>query len=129
MFVLAMQWDRTAYLINLTQPHSDATYYTWNFSDGGNANNSLNPIHTFNGFDTLFIVCLTAENRCGTYQFCDTVFIDSLHQIGGFWTNISSQINYNKQNHHAKPSNKITEALKYKITVMVSYPNPFNQIT
>ncbi|MBU3661633.1 MAG: T9SS type A sorting domain-containing protein, partial [Bacteroidetes bacterium] len=68
---------------NYTEPTDGSNRYTWNFGDGSATSNQVHPYHTFPAFDTLFRVCLTATNDCGSYTWCDTVYIDSAHWGGG----------------------------------------------
>jgi PKD repeat protein len=79
-----MQWDSSAYFTNGTSPSNSTTIYLWDFGDGSVTSTDINPFHTFPAFDSNYVVCLTATNRCGSYTYCDTVWIDSLHIGGNF---------------------------------------------
>jgi hypothetical protein len=80
----AVQWqiDSTVVFQNYTFPQEGAFHYSWNFGDGSGASHDIHPLHTFAAFDTLFRVCLTATNDCGSYTWCDTIYIDSAHWGG-----------------------------------------------
>jgi PKD repeat protein len=81
-FAVQLQFDSTVVFENYTEPTDGSTRYSWNFGDGSATSNQVHPYHTFPAFDTLFRVCLTATNECGTYTYCDTVYIDSAHWGG-----------------------------------------------
>jgi PKD repeat protein len=76
-FTVQLQFDSTVVFENYTEPTDGSNRYSWNFGDGSATSNQVHPYHTFPAFDTLFRVCLTATNDCGTYTYCDTVYIDS----------------------------------------------------
>jgi len=80
----AVQWqiDSSVVFQNYTFPQEGAMQYSWNFGDGSSASHDIHPLHTFAAFDTLFRVCLTATNDCGSYTWCDTIYIDSAHWGG-----------------------------------------------
>jgi Secretion system C-terminal sorting domain/PKD domain len=132
LFATALQFDSTVFFMNYTEPISNATTYEWNFGDGSAISNELNPIHTFPAFDSNYVVCLTASNKCNSWQYCDTVWVDSLH-LGGafktankpafFETNISTQLN-----ERLALNNKL-EARSKELVALQNYPNPFNQST
>jgi hypothetical protein len=82
-FAVQLQFDSTVVFENYTEPTDGSTRYSWNFGDGSATSNQVHPYHTFPAFDTLFRVCLTATNDCGSYTWCDTVYIDSAHWGGG----------------------------------------------
>ncbi len=84
-FTPQFQMDSTVIFENQTGPIGSASF-SWNFGDGSGGSNELHPTHTFPGFDTSFIVCLTANNTCGSYSWCDTIYIDSAHLGGSLYS-------------------------------------------
>lgn len=132
LFAPTLQFDSTVFFTNYTEPFSTATNYEWNFGDGSTNSLEQNPIHTFPAFNSSYLVCLTASNKCSSWQYCDTVWIDSLH-LGGtlktvnkpafFETNISTSLN-----DRLALNNKL-EARSKELVALQNYPNPFNQAT
>ncbi len=127
LFYPTMQWDSSAYFTNATIPISSTNTYLWNFGDGSGTSNDVNPFHTFPAFDSNYVVCLTSTNRCGSYTYCDTVWIDSLH-IGGSFKVISVR--------HSERSEGTQDASSYLSKTnaanncqLSNYPNPFDQST
>jgi hypothetical protein len=132
LFVPAFQFDSTVFFMNYTEPFSTATNYEWNFGDGSTNSSEQNPIHTFPAFDSNYVVCLTASNKCSSWQYCDTVWIDSLH-LGGtlktvnkpafFETSVSTSLN-----DRLALNNKLDTRSK-ELIALQNYPNPFNEAT
>jgi PKD repeat protein len=128
-----MQWDSSAYFTNGTSPSSSTNTYLWNFGDGSATSKDVNPFHTFPAFDSNFVVCLTATNRCGSYTYCDTVWIDSMHIGGSFkviatrnpvrslGTQDASSLSMTKASNNHQPTTN-----NYQLS---NYPNPFDQST
>ena len=120
--------------MNNTQPISSATNYEWNFGDGSATSNELNPIHTFPAFDSNYVVCLTASNKCNSWQYCDTVWIDSLHLGGTF--KAANKPAFFETNQQATEKINVRsvlgikpEASNQQLVALQNYPNPFNQST
>jgi hypothetical protein len=135
LFYPALQFDSTVFFINNTQPISSATNYEWNFGDGSAISNELNPIHTFPAFDSNYVVCLTASNKCNSWQYCDTVWVDSLH-LGGALKTANKPAFYETNNQQAPEKINVRSALGIKpeariqqFVALQNYPNPFNQST
>lgn len=129
LFYPAMQFDSTVYFANLTSPLSNATSFSWNFGDGSPLDNNPFPIHTFPAFDSSYIVCLTAFNKCGSFIYCDTIRIDS--------SSLSNQrIVYNNrpalsnQADNALNSDKQVNYVNTRPEIfLANYPNPFGDKT
>ncbi|MFY8020099.1 MAG: T9SS type A sorting domain-containing protein [Bacteroidia bacterium] len=111
-FTPMFQSDSSVFFESMLTPNQGNPIYAWNFGDGTSISHEANPFHTFPAFDTSFRVCLTVFNLCGTYTFCDTVYIDSLHWGGS--------IEKLKQNKATKESNNF-KSLQLEALV---YPNP-----
>jgi hypothetical protein len=131
LFYPALQFDSTVFFINNTQPISSATNYEWNFGDGSAISNELNPIHTFPAFDSNYVVCLTASNKCNSWQYCDTVWIDSLHLGGTLKT--ANKPAFFETNTSNNAVSKQAASKAYQLSTeniqLSNYPNPFNQST
>jgi PKD repeat protein len=112
-FTIQFQMDSTVIFENLTSPLGSSSY-NWDFGDGSPSSSEMHPIHTFSRFDTLFRVCLTANNSCGNYSWCDSIYIDSAHW-GGFFFAV-------KEKKEEKPGN-IKQEDGFQI---LFYPNPTN---
>jgi hypothetical protein len=84
-FVPQLQMDSTVVFQNLTIPTDGISAFEWDFGDGSPTATEVHAFHTFPAFDTLFRVCLTATNECGSYSWCDTVYIDSAHWGGSMF--------------------------------------------
>ena len=134
LFYPAMQWDSSAYFTNATSPSSSTNTYLWDFGDGSATSTDNNPFHTFPAFNTHYVVCLTANNHCGSYTYCDTVWIDSLH-LGGSFKVLSER-------HLERSEGTIDASYLSKTSVnnstsnhqnfsfaLSNYPNPFDQST
>ncbi len=120
-FVAAMQWDSTVFFLNYTQPESSTNSYLWSFGDGSANSTETNPMHTFAAFDSAFVVCLSATNKCGTYTYCDTVSVDS---AGLTITNFERPLSSKNPNTHQANSSKI-RAIKNEGIQLSNTPNPF----
>ena len=126
LFYPSMQWDSSAYFTNGTSPSSSTNTYLWNFGDGSATSADVNPFHTFPAFDSNYVVCLTATNRCGSYTYCDTVWIDSLHLGGSFKVAGFKQPERNKVFQNTTAINQQSIANNCQLS---NYPNPFDQST
>jgi PKD repeat protein len=107
-----MQLDSTVIFENISTPESNSTSYTWNFGDGTTSTNK-HAIHTFPKFDTSYLVCLNVSNHCGTYTWCDTIYIDSAH-----WNQLDKRVHINK---NTKEETINIHLLNLEAMV---YPNP-----
>jgi PKD repeat protein len=58
--------------------------YEWSFGDSTTSNDSL-PFHQYANSGT-YEVCLTAENSCGTEQYCETINITCPAPVISEWT-------------------------------------------
>ena len=126
LYYPSMQWDSSAYFTNGTSPSSSTNTYLWNFGDGSATSTDVNPFHTFPAFDSNYVVCLTATNRCGSYTYCDTVWIDSLHLGGSF------KASTNRKPERSEESKDASYLSKTNLTgncQLSNYPNPFDQST
>jgi hypothetical protein len=122
-------FDSTVYFNNTTSPFSHSTTFEWNFGDGSSNSFEEFPIHTFPFFDTSYLVCLYAYNKCGISMFCDTIWIDSANWGGSFYTKNNSDLN--NQNSLLGSKSKINRQLlnsNPKIE-LINYPNPFDMST
>ncbi|MBC7382734.1 MAG: T9SS type A sorting domain-containing protein [Bacteroidia bacterium] len=128
-FTPSIQFDSTVYFINNTQPYTTVTKYDWNFGDGSAHSTDLNPVHTFPAFNTTFKVCLTATNLCGSWMFCDTVWIDSAHWGGSMFAHRNSVDLQQHNGLNNKP--QMTQQATYaELPVgLINYPNPFGNST
>jgi hypothetical protein len=127
-----LQWDSTIYFANQTLPFSSATTYSWNFGDGGTST-EMNPIHTFPAMDSSYVVCLTATDKCGTYNFCDTVRVDSL-MIGNRHFEVKKHANdptFNSKQANAnyQSNTAVKDKILHQKIVLSNYPNPFDNST
>jgi hypothetical protein len=120
-FVAAMQWDSTVFFLNYTQPESTTNSYLWSFGDGSALSTETNPMHTFAAFDSAFVVCLSASNKCGTNMYCDTIRVDS---AGLTTTNLERPASSKKASTHQTSSSKIS-AIKNEGIQLSNAPNPF----
>jgi PKD repeat protein len=111
-FTPVFQSDSSVFFESLLTPNQGNPIYAWNFGDGTAINHEANPFHTFTAFDSSYKVCLTVFNLCGTYTFCDTVYIDSLH-----WGGSIEKVNT------IKSKNETIKPHLMNLEVMV-YPNP-----
>jgi hypothetical protein len=127
-----MEWDSSAYFTNATSPLSSTNKYLWNFGDGSATSTDVNPFHTFPAFDSNYVVCLTATNRCGSYIYCDTVWIDSMH-IGGSFKVIASSHSEHSEESDASCLSMTNASNNHQLTTtncqLTNYPNPFDQST
>jgi hypothetical protein len=121
-FFVQFQTDSTLYFTNVSEPVQSSNMYAWNFGDGSSSNQT-NPIHTFPFFDSTYVVCLTANNLCGTYSYCDTLRVDSTGLIG-YSKNIVPPMITMPQ--HKNPSIELSNSYEAGIKVL-AYPNPFNE--
>jgi len=95
-------------------------YFEWDFGDGSTST-SINPMHVFPAMDSSYRVCLKVNHTCGIWQYCDTIFIDTI--VGGFYgkkDNSSNPINWQE------PQNQTLPKLQFKNVLGNNYPNPFN---
>ncbi|NDC30560.1 MAG: hypothetical protein EBZ58_06410, partial [Bacteroidetes bacterium] len=139
LFYPAMQWDSSAYFTNATSPSSSTNKYLWDFGDGSATSTDNHPFHTFPAFNTHYVVCLTANNHCGSYTYCDTVWIDSLHLGGSFRVTkgLSSGVETNKSETALRLRSEAVSGNASKSTFNIqnlsfalsNYPNPFDQST
>ena len=134
MFAPGFQFDSTVYLVNFTEPVSNATSYEWNFGDGSANSFELNALHTFPAFDSNYVVCLTASNKCSSFMYCDTVWVDSLHLGGNLKTAPKPAFFETNSNNDKKPSSMVYRPLtNYQLSTnniqLSNYPNPFNSST
>ena len=120
-FVAAMQWDSTVFFLNYTQPESSTNSYLWSFGDGSANSTETNPMHTFAAFDSAFVVCLSATNKCGTYTYCDTVRVDS---AGLTTTNFERPAASKNPSGHTV-SNAQKRTFKNEGIQLSNAPNPF----
>jgi PKD repeat protein len=127
-----MEWDSSAYFTNGTSPSSSTNTYLWNFGDGSATSTDVNPFHTFPAFDSNYVVCLTATNRCGSYTYCDTVWIDSMH-IGGSFKVIAVRHSERSEESDASCLSMTNASNNHQLTTtncqLTNYPNPFDQST
>jgi PKD repeat protein len=127
-----MEWDSSAYFTNATSPLSSTNTYLWNFGDGSATSTDVNPFHTFPAFDSNYVVCLTATNRCGSYTYCDTVWIDSMH-IGGSFKVIAVRHSERSEESDASCLSMTNASNNHQLTTtncqLTNYPNPFDQST
>jgi PKD repeat protein len=121
-----MQWDSSAYFSNATSPLSSTNNYLWNFGDGSATSTDINPFHTFPALDSNYVVCLTATNRCGSYTYCDTVWIDSLH-FGGSFKVIS--VRHSERSEGTQDASSLSKTNVTNNCQLSNYPNPFDQST
>ncbi len=133
LFYPALQFDSTVYFMNNTEPISSATNYEWNFGDGSPNSFEQNPIHTFPAFDSNYVVCLTASNKCNSWQYCDTVWVDSLH-LGVALKTANKTAFFETNTKSNKPSSMVYRpSTSYELSTnniqLSNYPNPFNQST
>ncbi|MCK6610617.1 MAG: PKD domain-containing protein [Bacteroidia bacterium] len=77
-FIVAFQMDSSVYFENVSIPESNSNSYSWNFGDG-TSSTSKHAFHTYPKFDTSYVACLQVTNQCGSFMYCDTVYIDSAH--------------------------------------------------
>ncbi|MCA0427266.1 MAG: T9SS type A sorting domain-containing protein [Bacteroidetes bacterium] len=77
-FIVAFQMDSSVYFENVSIPESNSNSYSWNFGDG-TSSTSKHAFHTYPKFDTSYLACLQVTNQCGSFMYCDTVYIDSAH--------------------------------------------------
>jgi hypothetical protein len=126
-FYVQFQTDSTLYFNNVSEPAQSTTIYTWNFGDGSSTSNQINPIHTFPYFDSSYVVCLTASNICGTYQYCDTLRVDSAGLIGYSKTTRQSPILAEGNNNSiGKNANTLSsQGFKVDGVKLNVFPNPF----
>lgn len=131
LFAPALQFDSTVFFMNYTEPISNATTYEWNFGDGSANSFEQNPVHTFPAFDSNYVVCLTASNKCNLWQYCDTVWIDSLH-LGGTLKTVNKPAFF-ETNTSNNAVSKQAASKAYQLSPeniqLSNYPNPFNQST
>jgi hypothetical protein len=129
-FYAAMQFDSTVYFANATLPFSEATTFTWNFGDGSPISNLDYPIHTFAAFDTSYVVCMTANNKCGSFMYCDTIRIDSSSLSNQRVVYNNSRPGFSKQADIALNSDKqVVNVLNRPEIFLTNYPNPFGDKT
>jgi PKD repeat protein len=131
LFAPGFQFDSTVYLVNFTEPVSNATSYEWNFGDGSANSFELNALHTFPAFDSNYVVCLTASNKCSSFMYCDTVWVDSLHLGGSLKTSPKPaffESNSTTLNDRLALINKPV-ASSQQLVALSNYPNPFNSST
>ncbi|MDP3927736.1 MAG: PKD domain-containing protein [Bacteroidota bacterium] len=121
LFVAAMQWDSTVFFLNYTQPESSTNSYLWTFGDGSANSTETNPMHTFAAFDSAFVVCLSATNKCGTYTYCDTVRVDS----AGLTTTNFERPAASKNHSGHSVSNAKKHTIKNESIQLSNAPNPF----
>ena len=134
LFAPGFQFDSTVYLVNFTEPVSNATSYEWNFGDGSANSFEINPLHTFPAFDNNYVVCLTASNKCSSFMYCDTVWVDSLHLGGNLKTATKPAFFETNSNIDKKPSSMVyrpltNSQLSTDNIQLSNYPNPFNSST
>jgi len=130
LFYPAMQFDSTVYFANLTSPFSAASSYSWNFGDGSPLDNNPFPIHTFPAFDSSYIVCLTAFNKCGSFMYCDTIRIDSASLSNQRVVYNNSRPGLSNQADYAlKSDRKVKGFISRAEIFLTNYPNPFNDKT
>ncbi len=126
LYYPTMQWDSSAYFSNATSPLSSTTSYVWNFGDGSATSTDINPFHTFPAFDSNYVVCLTATNKCGSYTYCDTVWIDSLHIGGGFKV---IAMGHPERSEGTQDASYLIMTNATNNCQLSNYPNPFDQST
>ncbi|MCG9880736.1 MAG: T9SS type A sorting domain-containing protein [Bacteroidia bacterium] len=114
LFFVQFQIDSTLYFSNQSEPIDYSTQYLWEFGDG-NSSTQLNPIYTFPFFDSSYVVCLSATNRCGTFTVCDTIRVDSSGLIAYSYSKKLDEI--------GKAQEFGSAQIKREITVQ-SFPNP-----
>jgi len=113
-FFVQFQIDSTLYFSNQSEPIDYSTQYLWDFGDG-QTSTQLNPIYTFPFFDSSYVVCLSATNRCGTFTVCDTIRVDSSGLIAYSFSKKLDEI--------GKAQEFGSAQIKREITVQ-SFPNP-----
>lgn len=129
-FVQSLTFDSTVYFTNNTYPNTSTASFIWDFGDGSANSYEYSPIHTFPAFDSSYLVCLWASNLCGSWSFCDTVHIDTLHQGGSLRT-------INRINGTGISDKQVTTAAQLQKQlqsgllpiVLTNYPNPFDNNT
>jgi PKD repeat protein len=126
LFYPSMQWDSSAYFTNATSPISSTNTYIWDFGDGSATSTDVNPFHTFPAFDSNYVVCLTATNRCGSYTYCDTVWIDSLHLGGSFKV---TAVRHPESSEGTLDASYLSKTNVTSNCQLSNYPNPFDQST
>jgi hypothetical protein len=134
LFAPGFQLDSTVYLVNYTQPVSNATSFEWNFGDGSVNSFELNALHTFPAFDSNYVVCLTASNKCSSFMYCDTVWVDSLH-LGGSLKTAPKPAFYETNSKNSEGIIQNSTVINSKFNTqnptlfLANYPNPFNSST
>ncbi|MDP3929893.1 MAG: T9SS type A sorting domain-containing protein [Bacteroidota bacterium] len=128
-FFAAMQFDSTVYFANATSPFSDATTFSWNFGDGSPLDFSEFPIHTFPAFDSSYIVCMTALNKCGSFEYCDTVRIDS-SSLNSQRVDYTNRLGVGSlENNGVKTEKSVKSLINRPEVFLTNYPNPFSDQT
>jgi len=129
LFNIDFQYDSSVYFSNISTFINSATVFSWNFGDGSPVSSDFAPIHTFPAFDSSYVVCLSATNKCGTWTYCDTVFIDSLHLNSALSVSKNNDLNQSEMDAQINTSKqKGINPANQKIQLQ-NYPNPLNEYT
>jgi hypothetical protein len=103
--------------------YNNTTSYTWYFGDG-DSSFAVNPIHTFPIKDSNYIVCLKATNNCGSYMYCDTLFLSAL-EIGGFGKKSNHDLPIVWSENQPSTKDKVSR-LNYRNYLGNNIPNPYS---
>jgi len=81
------QYSASGDTVNFINLSNDANSWYWDFGDGYGSNVE-NPFHYYNE-PGVYVVCLIAENECGTDEFCDTLNLTGINDLGEDELNIT----------------------------------------
>ena len=135
-FEIAYQADSTIYFTNTSITVDANTTYVWNFGDG-TTSSYKHASHTFPLFNKTYWVCLTVTNICGSYQYCDSVRVDSNGLVqNGFNKQSTNNGQSNNENSGEIVLNKTalysslnpSQVIKNEIA-LDNIPNPFSDNT
>ena len=123
------QTDSTLYFTPSRLPLPLAYTYLWTFGDG-DSSTSINPVHTFPVFDSVYRVCIAVTNACGTYTYCDSVHVDSSGLSGNGLGKRSLADSQDGAQHTVQNAQTKSTTEKIKSEVLLeNIPNPFNEST
>ncbi|MES2382536.1 MAG: T9SS type A sorting domain-containing protein [Bacteroidota bacterium] len=131
VFTQSLTLDSTVYFTNYTEPNTSTASFIWDFGDGSTNSYDYNAIHTFPAFDSSYLVCLWASNLCGSWSYCDTVYIDSLHQGGSLRTINTTNNTIGMNDKQTTTKEQLQKQLQSGLPpiVLTNYPNPFDNNT
>ncbi|MES2653951.1 MAG: T9SS type A sorting domain-containing protein [Bacteroidota bacterium] len=131
VFTQSLTLDSTVYFTNYTEPNTSTASFIWDFGDGSTNSYDYNAIHTFPAFDSSYLVCLWASNLCGSWSYCDTVYIDSLHQGGSLRTINTANNTIGMNDKQTTTKEQLQKQLQSGLPpiVLTNYPNPFDNNT